>query len=259
MSPRGTGTFCTFSSKPPPVSAGRGQRLPAACGLSLKYPCSLCCSALLAEMVSEALFCLHRDHEGKGFKALPTPSPWLCCPGRGVPSSITLQPPPAAASVWSLCLGTGWDSCLPVLPHSQADGAGDHRSISLALSQVGSFPLALSGCHRAVDSLMLLLQDPIVPKVPLQPAASRSQTPADFRHRKRTFTFPTCKTLQQLLAPGNLGENCAAPAGKGLIFAVQDPLPSISCRAGPSGFFIAVFQGFAFPTGWKMPFWQPWL
>lgn len=75
VSPKGTGTFCTFSSKPPPVCAGRGQRLSAPCGLSLKYPSSLCCSALLCWQKWCQRLCSACTDTVEGKASKPSPHP----------------------------------------------------------------------------------------------------------------------------------------------------------------------------------------
>lgn len=137
-------------------------------------------------MVSQALFCLHRDHAGKGFKPLPTPLRGCAALGRGVFWSITLQSPPAAAAGWWPLPGDRLGFLLARLME-----LGTTRTTSLVGSDPS--PLLFLGVTELWTPSMLLLQDPIVPAVPLQPPASRSQTPGDFRHRKRISTFPTCK------------------------------------------------------------------
>lgn len=117
VSPRGTGTFCTSSSKPPPVSAGRGQRLSAARGLALNIPflfVLLCPAGAVPEQWCHRLCsaCTETTQE-KASNPSPHPSvavlPWAGGFSGASPFSHLLQ----LQLVGGLCLGTGWDSCLP--------------------------------------------------------------------------------------------------------------------------------------------------
>lgn len=51
-------------------------------------------------------------------------------------------------------------------------------------------PLLFLGITQLWTPSVLLLQDPIVPAVPLQPPAAKAQEISD---TKRVSTFPTCK------------------------------------------------------------------
>lgn len=182
-------------SKPPPVPAGRGRGLSAAAALSLKYPFSLCCSAgaVPEEWCQSLCSACSETTQEEASKAFSQPLRGSAALGRGVPGAS------AFGHLLQLHLGTGWDSCSPVLAHSQDDGAEEHRTPSQGLSQVGSFPFFLS-----ISQLWI----PYRSLCSFQPAGAEPLEISDTE--KGLSPFPLANT--PATAAGNLGENCAAPA-----------------------------------------------
>lgn len=215
---------------------------------------------------------------GKGFKKPPCMSSMalLSWPGLGFFSPEVKPSSPQQPSVTSCSctylVASSWEwvwqpprsPTLPVLTQDDGDvHPEDHETTSsgAALPQGQTLP-------RSLAPSITQPRAPVTPRLPVpvypdgppapypRPPAGGCQTPGDFR----AFTFLACKRFcsDSSLRRAMVG-SCAAPAGEGLVFAAREPLPGISRCAGPSGSFIVVSRGFAFPTGWRMSFWQPWL